>query len=113
MDPLRVRFSIDNSLSVYSMNISSPHCKEWILPIQAARELCISRKTLQNVAGRLGIRCREIPGRNGRLYNTADLQRAKARLEASEAACVAAAQQLVEMPRPPGRTRKNGTARAR
>lgn len=88
--------------------------KEWILPSQAARSLGMSIGTLHKIAPKLGIRRRQIPGRLGRLYNQADVDQVKARMEEAEAAEVALARaETVKPPSRTGRTRKNETARPR
>lgn len=98
------------------MNVAAADRKEWMLPLHAANALGTSTSTLKRIAPRLGIRCREIPGRTGKLFNRADVESAVARLEAAEAGQVAAAQGEVieESSGRNGRPGKsNGTAQTR
>jgi hypothetical protein len=81
--------------------------KEWIEATVAARALGIGLPTLSRVAPHLGIKVRIIPQRKGPRYNRADVEAAVARLEAQEAATVAAAQQSFGLP-----TERSGRSRA-
>lgn len=91
--------------------------KEWISPPEGAKMLGLTSYSFKKNAARLGIRCREIPGRIGKLYRRSDVERAIAALEKREEEQLIAAQSLPERPkrigRPPKVRTKNETARPR
>jgi hypothetical protein len=89
-------------------------CESWVNAVEAARRLNVSLPVLPRTAPLLGIKVRRFPGKRGSRYNAADIEAALKRMDAQEAAVIAAAQQSFGLPPArSGRARGKGRTAAR